>query len=117
MHRRVDLANGEEDVEVADDVVDLRVDGVRAIDHRVRSRSLFPEVDNGFGHERAERRGEELVLGEVANRVCDAPTGQVTPHRRPPVEIGDRHETRRPKFLVVVAAHKIVDRHDVVSTR
>ena len=47
-----ELADGEEHVEGADDVVDLGEDGVLAVDHRVGRGALLGEVHDGVGLER-----------------------------------------------------------------
>jgi len=46
---RVDLGDREQQVEVCDHVVLLSVDGVLAVDHRVRRGALLGEVDHRVG--------------------------------------------------------------------
>ncbi len=56
----LDLAQGEEQVERADDVVDLGEGRMLAVDHGVRRRTLLGEVDDGFWLEVANVRGDKL---------------------------------------------------------
>ena len=57
---RIDLGDGVEEVEGPHDVVDLGVDGVGPVDHRVRSAALLREVHHRIGPEVRQRRRHEV---------------------------------------------------------
>ncbi len=63
MDRGVDVGDRIEQVQGADDIVHLCVDGVLAVDHRVRRGSLLGEVDNRLGRELTDGLLDEHVVG------------------------------------------------------
>jgi hypothetical protein len=113
--RGVDLPDGEEQVEVADDVVDLRVDGVVAVDHRIGRRPLLAEVHHRLGGEAADRPLEQGRVADVADEGLDGAAAQLVPGRDPVVEVRDRHQARRPQLGVVAAADQVVDDGHLVA--
>ena len=63
------FAESEEQIERADDIVDLGEDGVLAVDHRVGSRALLGKMNDRLGLEFLDHGGEEFVVGHIARRM------------------------------------------------
>ena len=63
----VDVGDRVHHVEVADDVVRLRVDRVRLVDHRVRRGALLAEVDDRVGAEVADHLVDERGVDQIAD--------------------------------------------------
>ena len=89
------VADGEHDVEVADDVVGLGVRGVPDVDHRVGRRGLLAVVDDRVGAEPVDDRFDEGVVGQVADEELDLALGHLAPGADPLVEGRDREERPR----------------------
>lgn len=68
--RRTHL-DGKEDVDSADDIVLLREDSTRAVDHGVRRRALLAKVHDCIWLERLEGLREELEIADVAHLQVD----------------------------------------------
>jgi hypothetical protein len=109
MDRRVDLGDRVEQVEGADHVVDLRVDGVLLVDHRVGSRPLLGEVDDRLGAEVRDGLGHERGVGEVAHEGVDLEAGHLFPDLEAAIQRRDRDQTLDTHFDVVVTTGEIVD--------
>ena len=77
------FAHGEKKIQSADHVVDLREDGVLAVDHRIRSGALFGEVDDGLGFGGFDGGDEKIVVGDVAYLDVDRFAGQLRPDSQP----------------------------------
>ena len=108
------LRDGVEEVERADHVVHLRVDGVLAVDHRVRGRALLREVHDGLGFERVERAVDERVVGQVAHEHLDGEPGDLTPPSHPLLEAGHRDQAVHAHLEVVAPPGEVVDHTDSV---
>jgi hypothetical protein len=115
MDRRIHLRDGIEQVERADHVVHLGVDGMLAVDHGVRGAPLLREVDDGVGPEAGHHVGDELLLGQVADEDVDALARDLLPAVHPTVQRGDGHEGVHPHFQVVAPPGEIVGHSDVVA--
>jgi len=108
------FGNRVHDIEVADHVVDLGVDGVLAVDHGVRGRTLLAEVHHCFGLEVADDPVGEGGVGQVAHPDADIAPGELLPLRHPVLYGCDRNEAVDTHFLVVLTTDQIVDDGDVV---
>src|SRR5713226_8281515 len=106
---RQEFADGEKDVQCSDDVVDLREDGVLAVNHRVGSRALFREVDHRFRLEGLERGSEKVVVGNVADEQFDGFAGQVLPDPDAIRQRANRSQRLRAKLVVPKAPQKVVN--------
>ena len=111
----VDLLDRVHHVEVADDVVHLRVDRVLAVDHGVRRRALLPEVDDGIGPRLGDDAVGEGGVGEVADAHVDRVAGYLLPARDAILQGGDGHEAVDAHLAVVLAAHEVVDDGDLMA--
>ena len=112
---RVRLLNGVHDVEVPDDIVDLGVDRMLAVDHGVRSRALLTEVHDGVRLGLGDHAIRECGVGQVADADVDGMTRELLPAVDSLGERGDRHQAVDPHLAVVFTAHEVVDDRDLVS--
>lgn len=71
--------DGEEDVDGADDVVLLREDGARAIDHGVWRRALLAKVHDRVWLKCLESLREELEVADVAHLQVDVLPRDLSP--------------------------------------
>ncbi len=117
MDRGIDLCDRVEEVQGADDIVHLGVDGVLAVDHRVRSGSLLGEVDNCLGGELMDGLLDEHVVGEVADEGLHGVTRDFLPSRDPPLQLPDGHQAVDAHLAVIQAPSEIVHNTDVVVSR
>jgi hypothetical protein len=117
MDRGVDVGDRIEQVQGADDIVHLCVDGVLAVDHRVRRGSLLGEVDNRLGRELTDGLLDEHVVGQVAYERLHGVTGDFLPRRDPPLQLPDGHETVDAHLGVVQASSEVVHDTDIVVSR
>ena len=115
MNRRIELGDRVEQVERADDVVHLGVDGVRPVDHRIRRAALFGEVDDRVRLERTDRLVQERIVVQVPDKRGDGVPADFLPGRDTPVELADRDEGVRAHLLVVVTADEVVDDPNIVT--
>ena len=113
--RRIDLGDGPEQVEGADHVVHLGVDGVSAVQHGVRCGPLLAQVDDGVRLEPTQRAGDELGVGQVAGTGLDQLAGEPSPRVDPFRERGDRHQAAGAELGVVATADEIVDHRHLVT--
>ena len=113
---RITLGDGVQQVEGAHHVVDLGVDGVLAVDHRVGSRALLGEVHDRLGLEALERVVHEVGIGQVADEGLELEPRHLFPHPDPVLELADGDEAVHPHLVVVLPANEIVDHTDVMST-
>src|SRR5712692_4570436 len=109
---REEFADGEKDVQCADDVIDLGEDGVFAVNHRVRSRALFREMNHCFRFEGLERGSEKVVIGNVTDEQLDGLAGQVLPDPNAIRQRTNRSQRGRAKLVVPKAPQKVVDDGD-----
>ena len=94
--RAVLLGDGVEQVERAHHVVDLGVDGVGPVDHRVRRTALLGEVHDGLGLEALDERLGEAVVGEIAHEGLDGEPRDLLPAPHPVLETGRWGRGNRP---------------------
>ncbi len=85
-----DVADREQDVEVADDVVRLGVGRRADVDHRVRCRRLLAVVDHRVGTERLEHGLDERVVRQVADEQLDVLPADLAPGAHALVQGPDR---------------------------
>ena len=116
MDRRVALGDGVEEVEGADHVVHLGVDGVLAVDHGVRRRPLLGEMHDGFGLEARQRVVDEDGIGQVTDEGLQPESRHLFPDPHPVLELGDGDEAVHTHLVVVLTTNEIVDHTDVMST-
>src|SRR5207247_3306627 len=76
---RQEFADGEEYVQRADHVIDLREDRVLAVNHRIGSGPLFREMNNRVRFEGLERGSQKLVIGNVSDEQLDGLACDVLP--------------------------------------
>ncbi len=112
---RIDLGDRVQHVQRADDVVDLGVDGVLAVDHRVRRGPLLGEVHDRVRAEVADHVVGEVGVGQVADVAADLLPGQLVPGPDPGLEGLDRHQAVDAHLEVVAAAGEVVEHGDVVA--
>ena len=93
----------------ADDVVDLGVDGVLAVHHRVRRGSLLGEVHDRVRAEVADHVVGEVGVGQVADVAPDLLPGQLVPDPDPGLQGLDRHQAVDAHLEVVAAPGEVVD--------
>ena len=110
----VGLLNGVHHVQVADDVVDLGVDRVLAVDHGIGGGTLLAEVDDGVGLRLGDDAVRKRGVGEVPDPYVNGVTRHLFPARDPFFEGSDRHQAVHTHFEVVLPAHQIVDDGDLV---
>ncbi len=68
-----------------------------------------------FGLEVFQRRGKEVVVRYVAHKKFDRLAGQVLPYPQAFRERADGRERLRAKFVIPLAAQKVIDNRDRVS--
>ena len=112
---RYELVDGEEDVQVADDVVVLGVDGVAAIYHGIRSGALLGEMHYGLWLVTLYYLRDELPVKEVAELNPYLLPGDFFPCPNTLLEVGDGGEARRGELVVDGAAHEVVYYDDLVT--
>jgi hypothetical protein len=113
----VDLGDRVQEIQGADDVVGLGVDGVRLVDHGVGCGALLGEVHDGVGGEGADGVGGELGVAQVSDVTGDVLAGQLRPRGQPDRQGLDRHQALDPELLVVATAGEVVDNADLVAGR
>ena len=104
------FAQGEKKIQRADYVVDLGVDGVAAVNHRVRGRALLGEMNDGLGLEIFDDVAEEFVVADIANVGFDGAAGEAVPDAKAVGERADGSEGLRAQLVVPLAADEVV--HD-----
>ena len=110
-----DVADGEQDVEVADDVVRLGVRRVPDVDHRIRRRRLLAVVDDRVGPDVADHRFDEAVVDQVADRQSDVEPGDLAPRADPFLEGRDGEERPDADLEFPLALGEVVDEVDRVA--
>ena len=105
----VELGDHVQEVERPHDVVHLGVDGVLAVDHRVRRAALLREVDDRLGFERTDRLVEERVVVQVADEGLNGVPADLFPRRHTTVHLTDRDEGVDAHLVVVVPTDEVVD--------
>ena len=113
----IDVGDRVHHVEVADDVVGLRVDRVRLVDHRVRRCALLAEVDDRLGAEVAHHLVHELGVAEVADVGLDRLAADLAPGGHALLERADRDQALDAHLHVVAASREVVVDGDVVPER
>src|SRR5580698_3011685 len=111
----LEFAEGEKKIQRADYVVDLRVDGVAAVDHGVGSGALFGEMDDGFGLEISYEGAEEFVVGDVAYVGFDGAAGEAVPGGEAVGERADGSEGLGAQLVIPLAADEVVHDGDFVA--
>ena len=106
------LANREQQVERADDVVDLGEDGVLPIDHRVGRGALLGEVHDRVGPLALDDRGQELVVGDVAGIGLDVAAAQPLPRPQPLGQGANRRQRLNAELEVPLPPDEAVDDRD-----
>ena len=109
------VADREQDVEVADDVVRLGVGRVPDVDHRVGRRRLLAVVDDRVGPEAVDDRLDEGVVGQVADEELDLVLGDLAPGADPLVEGRDREERPDAELELPLALGEVVDDGDPMA--
>ena len=104
----VDVADRVHHVEVADDVVRLRVHGVSLVDHRVRRGALLGVVDDRLGAEVADHLVDELRVDQVALVPVEALAADLGPGGQPLVHRRDRDQAVDAHLHVVPTTGKVV---------
>ncbi len=111
------LGDGVEEVEGAGHIVDLRVDRVLAVDHRIGRRPLLGEVDHGLGLERGECLAHEGRIGQVPHEDVDVEIGDLLPTSDAALQAHDGDEAVDPHLEVVATTGEVVhDAHTVTTS-
>src|SRR5208283_4723826 len=98
------------------DVVDLRENRVLAVDHRIRRGSLLGEMDHCVRLEIANCRREKIVVVHVADEQLNDVPGQRLPRANPLRQRPYGRQRLNAEFVIPLAAGKIVDDSDRMST-
>jgi len=93
----VELLDGIEEVEIANDVVDLGHDCMFAVDHGERRRPLLAEVDDGFRLEFAHEALHERVVDDVADEELDVAASELAPAVDTLADGGNGREVSTPR--------------------
>ena len=75
----VDLGDREQQVQVADHIVLLRVHGMRPVDHGIRRGPLFGKVHHRVRRHLFHHLGKEIVLRDVSRQELDIFPGYPSP--------------------------------------
>ena len=110
-----ELLDREQDVDGADDVVVLGVDGPGAVDHRVGRGTLLAKVDDGVGLEGLEGCGQKLKVADVADQELDVFARDLSPGLDAVVRRGDRGQGLHAQLGVVAPTGEVVDDGDGVA--
>jgi hypothetical protein len=108
------LVDREEHVEVADDVVVLRVDRVAPIDHRVGRSPLLGVVHDRVRLVAREDFGDELPVQQVAVLEPYRLAADLLPGLHALLRVGDRREALGPELVIYRPADEVVDDDDLV---
>jgi hypothetical protein len=103
------FAQGEQQIQRANDVVYLSEHRMFAVDHGIRSGALLGKVHNRFGFEILYYVGEKIVFRYIADKELNDISGEFPPNSK---AIGQRTDGRKglhAKFVVPLAAAKIID--------
>ena len=111
------LDDGEDDVEVVLDVVELGEDRVAAIGHRVRRRGDLAVVDDGLGPEVAEEPVHQVVVTQVERVDVDRLARHLAPGVRALREVQDRGDAVAARLADHLATQVVVDHGYVVTVR
>src|SRR3990170_450192 len=112
---RGELLQREEYVEVADNVVVLRVKRVPPVDHRVGRGALLGEVDDCLRAMALHDAGEELPVQQVTELDRYRLAAYLLPRLHPLFYVGERREAMRPELVVYLPADAVVDYHHLVA--
>ena len=112
---RRQLLDGVQHVQRADNVILLRVDGPRPINHGVRRRALLSKVDDGLRLEGGERLLQEAPVAHVADHELDVLSGNLGPLLDAVVRRGDRGQRVGSKLQIDGPPHQVVHDGDLVS--
>src|SRR5262249_5154972 len=96
-------------------IVDLGEGGMLTVDHGIRGRPLFGEMDYRVGLKVADMRGEEGVIVQVADEGLDDIAGEVLPDLETLMQGTDRRQGLHTEVEVPLAAGKVVDDSDFVT--
>ena len=112
------VAQREEQVEGADHVGVLGLDGALAGHHRVGRRGLLAVVDDRFRSDLGDHLVEEVAVLDGADVAADLLTGDLTPGVDPLLEVADRGQRGAAVLSVPAAAGEVVEnRHLVIAGR
>src|ERR1700722_76166 len=92
---RLKFTKSKKKIQSSDHVVRLGKDGMALVDHRIGSRALFGEMNNGFGLKTFDHRGQEFVVGDVSDVGVDGITRKLLPNLETFTQRGDRSERLR----------------------
>ena len=109
------VADREQDVEVADDVVRLRVRRMADVDHRVGRRRLLAVVDDRVRAEAVDHALDEGVVDEVADVQLDLVLGDLAPGADPLVKGRGREQRADAQLELPLALGEVVDDGDAVA--
>jgi hypothetical protein len=111
------LAQREEQVQRADDVVALGLDRVAAGDHRVRRGGLLGVVHDALGQELTDHAVEEVAVLEVADVRRQLASGDLAPRLDAVRQRADRRQRVGRPLKVPAPAGEVVDDRDFVPAR
>ncbi len=102
------LADREEQIQSADDVVDLSGNRMLAVDHRIRRGPLLGEMDHCVGLTGFDRGSEEVVIGHVADQQLDILAGEIAPGLETFGKRPDWCQGLNAEFMVPLPPHEVV---------
>ena len=105
----------EKHIQRANNVVDLGVHRVVAVNHGVGSGALFGEVDDGFRLEIFDDVAEEFVVADIADVGFDGAAGEAVPGAEAVGERADGSESLRAQLVIPLAADEVVHDGHVVA--
>src|ERR1700722_2021469 len=111
------FTNRKQHVQGPHNIVHLSENSVFAVDHRVRRSSLLCKMDHRLRLNFLDRRGEKVVIGDVADKKFDGLAREFLPNSQPFREGTDRSQSLRADFMVPLPAREVVDYRDRMTAR
>jgi len=97
------FGDGIEQIEGPDDVISLGVDGVAAVNHRVRSTALLTKMHDGVRSEAFEGWFKKRIVAQIADKQIDVLAGKLVPEGDAFVDGGNGDEAVSTEFVIVAA--------------
>ena len=104
----LEFAQREQQIERPHDIVDLGENRMFAVDHRIRSRTLFGKMHHSIRFKRLDERRQKVILRHIADKKFDGLARQVLPDVQSLCQRTDRRKGLHPEFVVPLPAAKIV---------
>ena len=105
---RAEFANGKEEIQSPDNIVDLGKRSVFAVDHGIGSGALFGEVHHGIRLKFSDRSSEKIVIADIADKLLNGFAGELLPYTKAVGKWPDRGDVCAPSSVIPLAAEKII---------